>query len=109
MTALRDRLAAIVQALPESSAVTLPVAELRQWLAEESVATVVTNQKEAPSKDRLLTADDVAEFLVERDLAASRAERGKLDLLVTDVPKSFREVASRFLGESVEEVHQIDL
>jgi glutamate racemase len=55
------------------------------------------------------TADDVAEFLVERDLSAKRAERGKLDLLVTDVPKSFREVASRFLGEPVDEVHQIDL
>ena len=55
------------------------------------------------------TADDVAEFLAERALAASRTERGKLDLLVTDVPKSFREVASRFLGEAVEEVHQIDL
>lgn len=55
------------------------------------------------------TADDVGEFLVERGLAAARAERGKLDLLVTDVPKSFREVASRFLGEAVEEVQQIDL
>ncbi len=55
------------------------------------------------------TADDVGEFLAERGLSATRAERGKLDLLVTDVPKSFREVASRFLGEAVDEVHQIDL
>lgn len=55
------------------------------------------------------TAEDVAGFLAERDLAASRAEPGKLDLLVTDIPKSFREVASRFLGEPVDEVHQIDL
>jgi glutamate racemase len=55
------------------------------------------------------TADDVAEFLAERGLGAARDAPGKLDLLVTDVPKSFREVASRFLGEPVDEVHQIDL
>ena len=55
------------------------------------------------------TAEDVAGFLAERDLATTRPHQGKLDLLVTDIPKSFREVASRFLGEAVEEVHQIDL
>ncbi|MEZ4296194.1 MAG: glutamate racemase [Polyangiaceae bacterium] len=55
------------------------------------------------------TAADVATFLTERDLHATRTTRGALDLLVTDVPKSFREVASRFLGEPVDEVHQIDL
>jgi glutamate racemase len=55
------------------------------------------------------TADDVATFLKDRDLYTTRDQRGKLDLLVTDVPKSFRDVASRFLGEAVEEVHQIDL
>ncbi len=55
------------------------------------------------------TAEDVATFLTERDLCADRDRPGKLDLLVTDVPKSFREVASRFLGEPVDEVHQIDL
>jgi len=55
------------------------------------------------------TAEDVAQFLAERELAATRTEAGRLDLLVTDIPKSFREVASRFLGEPVDEVHQIDL
>jgi glutamate racemase len=55
------------------------------------------------------TAEDVADFLAERDLATDRAHAGKLDLLVTDVPKSFRDVASRFLGEPVDEVQQIDL
>jgi glutamate racemase len=55
------------------------------------------------------TAEDVAGFLGERELSTTRTHPGKLDLLVTDVPKSFREVASRFLGETVEEVHQIDL
>jgi glutamate racemase len=55
------------------------------------------------------TADDVAAFLQDRDLAAARPGRGRLDLLVTDVPKSFREVAARFLGEAVGDVEQIDL
>jgi glutamate racemase len=55
------------------------------------------------------TADDVAAFLLERALSTTRDRPGELDLLVTDVPKSFRDVASRFLGEVVEEVHQIDL
>lgn len=55
------------------------------------------------------TAEDVADFLKERELGTTRERPGKLDLLVTDVPKSFRDVASRFLGEAVEEVHQIDL
>jgi glutamate racemase len=55
------------------------------------------------------TADDVAAFLLERALSTTRDRPGELDLLVTDVPKSFRDVASRFLGEVVEEMHQIDL
>lgn len=54
-------------------------------------------------------AEDVAALLSERELSSNRDRRGGLDLLVTDVPKSFREVASRFLDETVEEVHQIDL
>lgn len=33
---LAERLTAIVQALPDSGAVTLPVSELRQWLSQES-------------------------------------------------------------------------
>lgn len=55
------------------------------------------------------TAEDVAAFLKERGLASARAQRGSLELLVTDVPKSFREVASRFLSEPVDIVEQIDL
>lgn len=55
------------------------------------------------------TADDVATFLQERGLGAARSEPGRLTLLVTDVPKSFRDVASRFLGEAVGDVEQIDL
>jgi glutamate racemase len=55
------------------------------------------------------TAGAVAEFLAERTLLANPSRVGRLDLLVTDLPKSFAEVASRFLGESAEHVTQIDL
>lgn len=55
------------------------------------------------------TAEEVASFLAERSLAAARERRGALELLVTDLPKSFSAVASRFLGEPVEGVRQIDL
>jgi glutamate racemase len=67
------------------------------------------------------TADEVAAFLKERGQAASEAgegedggagsERGTLDVLVTDLPKSFAAVAARFLGErdALARVTQIDL
>lgn len=55
------------------------------------------------------TADDVCGFLAEREQGTRRTGRGKLELLVTDLPKSFADVASRFLGEPVEHVQQIDL
>jgi glutamate racemase len=55
------------------------------------------------------TAGAVAEFLAERALLANPSRVGRLDLLVTDLPKSFAEVASRFLGESADHVTQIDL
>lgn len=57
-------------------------------------------------------ADEVETFLVTRALRRSRLDpgtRGRVELLVTDVPKSFSEVASRFLGDDVEIVDQIDL
>jgi glutamate racemase len=55
------------------------------------------------------TADAVAAFLRERSAAAERHHAGELELLVTDLPKSFSDVASRFLGETVPRVTQIDL
>jgi glutamate racemase len=56
------------------------------------------------------TADEVVSFLSERGQAAPRrAGEGSLELLVTDLPKSFASVATRFLGEPVERVEQIDL
>jgi glutamate racemase len=55
------------------------------------------------------TADAVAAFLAERDAAADGPGPGRLELMVTDLPKSFADVARRFLGASVPEVTQIDL
>jgi len=55
------------------------------------------------------TAEDVGAFLKSRDLLAVGQERGELELLVTDLPKTFADVARRFLGESVPRVKQIDL
>jgi glutamate racemase len=54
-------------------------------------------------------AAEVASFLAERGLSRTRAGEGTLELLVTDLPKSFATVASRFLGREVTEVHPIDL
>ena len=55
------------------------------------------------------TADDVAAFLKDRGLLAEGSGKGDLELLVTDLPKTFADVASRFLGEAVPRVKQIDL
>jgi glutamate racemase len=53
------------------------------------------------------TASDVRTFLETRGLA--RSGTGDVKLLVTDVPRTFREVATRFLGDVVTEVEQVDL
>ena len=55
------------------------------------------------------TAEAVAAFLNEREAAADGPEPGTLELMVTDLPKSFADVARRFLGASVPPVTQIDL
>ena len=54
-------------------------------------------------------ADEVARFLRERSREAPHSRAGTLEILVTDLPKSFAEVAERFLGGGVGEVRQIDL
>lgn len=56
-------------------------------------------------------ASDLAEVLATKQLAATRTERGSLRIFVTDMPKQFTEVASRFLGQNVEslDVTAIDL
>lgn len=53
------------------------------------------------------TAADVRAFLETRGLA--RAGTGDVKLLVTDVPRAFREMATRFLGNAVSDVEQVDL
>ena len=53
-------------------------------------------------------AGEVASFLESRGLAR-QSLGGRIDLLVTDLPKSFDQVASRFLGEEVAGATQIDL
>jgi glutamate racemase len=55
------------------------------------------------------TALDVQAFLDSRDLAAERTRAGGLRVLVTDMPKSFEAVASRFLGDAIDTVEQVDL
>lgn len=54
------------------------------------------------------TATDVRAFLEARGLARDGAD-GSVELLVTDVPRTFRDVAGRFLGAEVLEVEQVDL
>jgi glutamate racemase len=56
------------------------------------------------------TAEEVRAFLVARGLArAASGQRAGVRLLVTDVPGAFPETATRFLGDAVTEVEQIDL
>jgi glutamate racemase len=54
------------------------------------------------------TAGDVKAFLEARGLARA-GSAGSVQLLVTDIPRTFAEVAARFLGDAVGEVEQIDL
>src|SRR5579883_1128684 len=56
------------------------------------------------------TAADVSAFLRGRGLARDGgAAGGRVQLVVTDVPRAFREAATRFLGADVGEVEQVDL
>ncbi|HEY8086975.1 MAG TPA: glutamate racemase [Polyangiaceae bacterium] len=54
------------------------------------------------------TAVDVEAFLDSRALRRE-GKGGSVELLVTDVPRTFRDVASRFLGAEVTDVEQVDL
>ena len=55
------------------------------------------------------TAADAREFLATRGIAQSAATEASVELLVTDMPKSFADVASRFLGGQISHVEQVDL
>lgn len=47
------------------------------------------------------TAEELEALLSARELSAIRPEGGSLRVLVTDMPKRFSEIASRFLGSSL--------
>ena len=82
---LAERLAAIVQALPESGSVTLPVSELKHWLSENGngASTSSATKPERPP-ERLLKAKEVAKLLgaspryVYAQAARRESELGKL-------------------------------
>jgi glutamate racemase len=80
---------------------------LREVIQEEADALAGEPVSIVDSADA--TADEVASFLEERGSLARRERAGSLELLVTDLPRSFASVAARFLGEPIEHVHQIDL
>jgi glutamate racemase len=55
-------------------------------------------------------ASDVRAFLASRGLSrANDAGAGRIELLVTDLPKTFADVAGRFLGGDASSVEQVDL
>lgn len=80
---------------------------LREPIEQEALA--LAGEHVAVIDSASVMAEEVATFLAERGQSARRDRAGSLDLLVTDLPKSFAVVAARFLGEPIREVHQIDL
>ena len=59
---------------------------------------------------RMAVAREVASFLEGRALLRDASlGAGTVELLVTDLPKSFDETASRFLGSAVGGATQVDL
>lgn len=80
---------------------------LREVIAAEAEALAGAPVRIVDSAEA--TADEVVAFLAERGLSTARQGPGSLELLVTDLPKSFAHVARRFLGEEVGSVEQIDL
>ena len=80
----------------------------------ERVAERVAGHAVPVVDSALATAHAVLELVNERRIVPAppgpeRSHAERLELLVTDLPKSFATVASRFLGEAVVDVQQIDL
>lgn len=75
----------------------------------EDAARALIGPHVAVVDSALATAEDTARFLAERDLARPADRAGNVKLLVTDLPRSFGEQASRFLGEDATDVETIDL
>jgi glutamate racemase len=82
---------------------------LRDAIAAELAALNGSAISVVDSADAL--AEELSELLQSRGLHAERAVAGSLRLLVTDVPKRFADVASRFLGRALTglDVEAIDL
>jgi glutamate racemase len=80
---------------------------LRGVIDEEARALVGDHVRVVDSAHA--AASDVYAFLASRGLATSRTTPGRIDCLVTDLPRSFADVATRFLGGEPTSVSQIDL
>lgn len=79
---------------------------LLRGIIEEEVRVLVSDKAKVVDSAHA-TAADVRAFLEGRNLV--RQGVGGVQLLVTDVPRTFAEVASRFLGDAVDDVEQVDL
>jgi glutamate racemase len=81
---------------------------LRSVIEEEARARIGPHVTVVDSAQA--AARDVRAFLISRALTRESPRDGPpVQLLVTDLPRTFREVASRFLGEQVGDVEQVDL
>ena len=82
---------------------------LRTVIEEEARAMMGASVRVVDSAHA--TASDVRAFLASRGLARAPGTSGggRIDLLVTDLPKTFGDVAGRFLGGEPSSVEQIDL
>ncbi len=82
---------------------------LLRGLIEEEVRDLI-GPHVAVVDSALATAHEVRSFLVARGLARGPSGApATVQLLVTDVPGTFLETATRFLGDAVKDVEQIDL
>ncbi|MBM3324338.1 MAG: glutamate racemase [Calditrichaeota bacterium] len=55
------------------------------------------------------TAQMLAVLLKEKDLGGESAHQGRMTVLLTDLPRRFREIGARFLGEPLDDVGLVSL
>jgi glutamate racemase len=80
---------------------------LREVIEAEAKALIGNDVKVVDSASAV--AQEAHAFLHARNLENTSGKPGKLSLAVTDLPKSFSDVARRFLGEDARDVEQVDL
>jgi glutamate racemase len=98
---VRARVRVIVLGCTHYPALALPIEEVVQELAGHRVPIVDSARA---------TAGEILDLLEGTSLLRDKTgEAAPLELLVTDLPASFQEVAQRFLGEGPLEAKQIDL